>query len=68
MNYFDNLGVIIAGINFEIDFDTGKFHKIHRCSDIKTDSQDLQFPRAEVNRKWLNCYFDIFIISGNHLR
>ena len=66
MNYFDNLGVIIAGVDFEIDFDTGKFHKIH--SDIKTDLQDVHFPRAEVNRKWPNCYFDIFIISGNHLR
>ena len=38
MNYFDNLGVIIAGVNFEIDFDTGKFHKIH--IDIKTFLQD----------------------------
>ena len=66
MNYFDNLGVIIAGINFEIDFDTGKFHKIH--IDIQTFLQDFKFPRVEVNRKWQNCYFDIFIISGNHLR
>ena len=49
MNYFDNLGVIIAGINFEIDFDTGKFHKIH--IDIQTFLQDFKFPRVEVNRK-----------------
>ena len=50
MNYFDNLGVIIAGVNFEIDFDTGKFHKIQSYNIIKTDLQDLQFPRVEVNR------------------
>ena len=28
MNYFQNLGVIIAGVDFPIGFDAGKFYKI----------------------------------------
>ena len=28
MNNFKNLGVIIAGVNFPIDYSTGKFHEI----------------------------------------
>ena len=41
MNNFENLGVIIAGVNFPIDYSTGKFHEIW----------DFCFPGAEIKKE-----------------